>query len=255
MWGGVEEVFMKWMVLLLFGGLGLGILVGGLIWVAKRYEISTNGVHAQGTVVENYKSISTNSEDSDRRSRSSGAYYPVVEFQTEEGKKIRFQGSTGSGTPEFEVGTPVKVVYKPQNPHEAQLVNFTQMWLGPVVITIAGFIFFSMGVGSFFIMGAGDASQKNSQRQFLSMRPDSVKINGTIREVKTKGRDKYVFVCTAVRPGGSMEEEFETDFFTFDPGSEFVGRSVTVCLDPLDRESYYIEFGPLLKEIVKKQAR
>jgi hypothetical protein len=52
-----------------------------------------------------------------------------------------------------------------------------------------------------------------------------------------------------------MEEEFETDFFTFDPGSEFVGRSVTVCLDPLDRESYYIEFGPLLKEIVKKQAR
>ena len=246
---------MKWMVLFILGGLGLAALIGGLIWGAKRYYISTSGLHAQGIVVENYKSVSVNSDDSDRRSRSSVSYYPVVEFQTGQGEKIRFQGSTGSGTPDFEVGTPVEVIYKPQSPYEAQLAVFSQMWLGPVVVTVAGLIFLLMGVGSFFLIGSSDSSGKNADRQFLSMRPDTIKISGTIREVRVKKRGEYVFVCMALRPGATMEEEFETDFFTFDPGREFIGRTLTVILDPFDPKSYYVELDTMLKEIVARQKR
>ena len=35
---------MRWMVLLLFGSLGLGALGGGLWWGAQRYEIVRDGV-------------------------------------------------------------------------------------------------------------------------------------------------------------------------------------------------------------------
>jgi len=244
---------MKWMVLLILGGLGLAALIGGLIWSAKRYDISTSGLHAQGRVVENYKSVSVADPDSGKR--SSVSYYPVVEFQTAQGEKIRFQGSTGTRTPDFEVGTPVAVVYKPQTPYEAQLTEFSQMWLGPVVITVAGLIFLLMSVGSFFLIGGSDASEKNFDRQFLSMRPDTVKISGTIREVRVKKRGEYVFVCMALRPGATMEEEFETDFFTFDPGKEFIGRTLTIILDPFDPKSYYVDLDTMLKEILVRQKR
>lgn len=40
------------------------------------------------------------------------AFYPVVEFKTDTGNKIRFRGSTGSGySPSYQQGQIVKVIY------------------------------------------------------------------------------------------------------------------------------------------------
>lgn len=248
---------MKWMVLCIFGGLGLAALIGGLLWGAQRYALFSAGLQAKGRVVENYKSVYTGSDT--RTDDTSISYYPVVEFQDAQGQTIRFRGSTGSGAPEYEVGTPVEVLYDRENPYNAQLAAFSHLWLGPVVVSVAGFIFLVMGVAVFFLIGSSDKSMdqmhRMMQREALAMRQDSIRISGTIRDVRAREDGKYVYVCMALRPGGVMEEEFETDFFTFDPGIEFAGRTVTVYLDPFDPKNYYVELGPLLKEIVARHGR
>jgi hypothetical protein len=246
---------MKWMVLVLFGGLGLTALIGGLMWGSKRMALFRNGLPATGKVVETYRSSSTDDDD-----HTSVSFYPVVEFQAPDGQTFRFKGSTGSSSPEFEDGARVKLRYNPKNPSEAQLVNFSQFWLGPVVITAAGLIALFLGIGSFLVfgddMGGGmDSAGRAMRRQFLAARSDAVRIEGRIREVREKGKGKYVFVCKGLKPGASFEDEFETDIFNFDPGMEFSGRTVTIYLDPYKKGEYTVDLGPLLMEIIKKQSR
>lgn len=245
---------MKWMVLVLFGGMGLAALIGGVMWGAKRISLFRSGLPAVGKVVETYESTSTDIDD-----HTSISYYPVVEFQTPNGKVFRFKGSTGSSSPEFERGATVRLRYNPKDPSEAQLVNFSQFWLGPVVLTVAGVIALFLGVGSFFMLFGGDkdmASMRSlMERNFMSARKDVVRIEGRIKDVREKERGKYVLVCSALKPGAGWEEEFESDTFNFNPGIEFTGRPVTICLDPYNKGSYSIELGPLLMEIIKKQSR
>jgi hypothetical protein len=210
---------------------------------------------ATGIVVETYQSASTDSDD-----RNSVSYYPVVEFQTPDGQAHRFKGSTGNSSPDFEDGARVKLRYNPNDPSEAQLVNFSQFWLGPLAITIAGMIALFLGIGSFLVfgddMGGGLGSARRAMsRQLLASRSEAVRIEGRIRSTREKGRGRYVLVCKGLRPGAGFEDEFETDEFNFDPGAEFAGRTVTICLDPYRKGEYTVDLGPLLMEIVKKQSQ
>ncbi|HTY09346.1 MAG TPA: DUF3592 domain-containing protein [Candidatus Edwardsbacteria bacterium] len=245
---------MKWMALVIFGGMGLTALIGGLMWGARRVALFRNGVATQGKVVANDESSST-----DSHGRTHVSYYPVVEFQPAQGGTVRFKGSTGSPSPDFETGAAVNLRYNPKNPQEAQLTNFSQFWLGPVAITAAGLIALFLGIGSFLVMGGDDkgfAGMRTAmERQLLSSQKDAVRIEGRIREVRRKENGRYVFVCTARKPGADFEDEFESDSFNFDPGTEYAGRTVTICLDPYNKGSYSVELGPLLLEIVRKQSR
>lgn len=95
------------------------------------------------------------------------------------------------------------------------------------------------------------------RRQALSMSRDGTAVKGTIvRTEPLKGRNgKYLFICKARRPGEAFEEEFESDFFDFNPGSSFVGRNVEIYLDPDNKSNYYVNLDPLLPEIMRIQGR
>jgi hypothetical protein len=244
---------MKWMVLVLFGGMGLAALIGGLVWGAKRITLFRNGLPATGKVVEISESISSDDDGSHT------SYYPVVEFRTPSGETFRFKGSTGSSSPDYETGATVRIRYNPKDPREAQLTDFSHFWLGPVVLTAAGLIALFLGVGSFVMLFGGDKDMASMRslmdRNFMSVRKDMVRIDGRIKQVRQKGKEQYVFVCKGLKPGASFEDEFESDVFNFDPGMEFAGRPVAICLDPYNKGEYTVDLGPLLLEIIKKQSR
>jgi len=245
---------MKWVVLVLFGGMGLGTLVAGLVWGAKRAALFRNGLPTHGKVVENYASCPVYEGEYQRVS-----YYPVVEFQTPNGETFRFKGSTGSSSPEFATGARVRLRYNPKDPSQAQLVGFFHFWLGPLALTIPGLLVFFLALGVFYILndieGGKSPAGRSIRARMLAARSDAIRIEGRIRDVRGKGKDKYVFVCEGLKPGASFEDEFESDEFDFNPGSEFSGRSVTICLDPSKKEDYGVDLGPLLEEIVEKQSR
>jgi hypothetical protein len=167
---------MKWMALLTFGGLGLFALITGIVWGFRRSELLRSGQRTQGTVVDQFKSVSTTvGEGTARTTDTSISYYPVVEFLTQRGATIRFRGATGSGVPDYETGAVVNLVYRPDDPQQAKILSFSQFWLGPLVVTVAGLVCFLMGVGTYFLIGQSDrrmdAAQDLIRQQFPKAGP------------------------------------------------------------------------------------
>ncbi|MBX7228392.1 MAG: DUF3592 domain-containing protein [Burkholderiaceae bacterium] len=156
---------MKWMCLLLFGGLGLIIFVIGVGWGYKRLELYNNGVKTTGTVVE-----ITHSTSSDSKGRLSTSYYAIVEFTTPDEKNYKFRGSTGSSAQEYFEGEQVDLIYNPARPSDAQIADFSQFWLGPLGITIFGFVFLVLGVGGFMLISDSDKTFKNPQSKRFSIK-------------------------------------------------------------------------------------
>jgi len=253
---------MKWIVLIIMGALGLGSLAGGLIWLGKRYQIIRYGIEADGLVVDQQKQVSSRTKPrSGSYSRTVTSYYPVVEFTTEEGEKVRFVGSSGGvGKPLIETGAEIKVVYIPSDPVSAVVSSFSQVWLGPLVISVAGIIFLAMAFGSFSLISTVDRTMDQlgevMKRDALYLREDAVRFEAKIseiREIGERGAGNYVLVARGIRPGGSFSDEFLSEYFTFRPDSSFIGRQVTVSLDPFDRDVYAVELGLLLREIMQKK--
>jgi hypothetical protein len=254
---------MKWLLLLIFGGIGLAALIGGVMWGQKRQSLVRNGVRAQGKVVaqEEGRSPGTKGRVGSYRDASI-TYNPVVEFVTEAGQTVRFTGSSGGvGKPLIDTGTEVEVIYDPAEPSHAQIASFTQFWLGPLAVAGSGLVFLLMGVGGFFLIGSHDRGMAERitmmNRERLVMRADAQVIQGTIVRIEEKPEKsgRYVFICRALRPFATGFEEFSSDYLPFDPGRRYLGRTVDVRLDPDDRGNYYVDIDPLLREIMSSRER
>jgi hypothetical protein len=92
---------------------------------------------AQGTVIDNDFLIHTDPEDS---SRSSGAFHPVVRFSTERGQKVVFTDGVGTYPAKYESGETVKVLYDPQDPSEAMVLSWSNLWLASAIFAAVGLI-------------------------------------------------------------------------------------------------------------------
>lgn len=156
---------MKWMALFAFGGLGLIIFLVGIGWGYKRLELYNNGVKTSGTVVEITRSNST-----DSNGRASSSYYPIVEFTTPDGKAHKFRGSTGSSAQDYFEGASVDLIYNPAKPADAQITDFSQFWLGPLGVTMFGFVLLVLGIGGYMVVNDSDktfASHSNLRDRLL----------------------------------------------------------------------------------------
>jgi hypothetical protein len=137
---------MRWAVLLFFGTIGLAALVAGTIWGLESYPVFRDTVPAQGTVVEEF---------ADKAGKTSEVvYFPVVEFSIAGNDKVRFRSVTGSiGSPEYEAGTTVDVLYDPRNPADARIGSFKQLWSGPLTTGGLGLILFLLSLLLFVKIG------------------------------------------------------------------------------------------------------
>ena len=254
---------MKWILLMLFGGLGLAAAIGGVMWGLKRLPLFQGGVRVTGRVVGQEETVSAQPGSRKHGSSEQARYFePLVEFKDANGGKHRFTGSTGGkGKAIIETGASVDVIYDPQDPSNAQIVSFSQFWLGPLVLTAVGSIFLLMGVGGFFVMGSHDKSMDQlsvtMDRERLLFEQEARTVQGIIVKSEERPLDsgRYVFLCRARRHGSMPEEEFVSDHFTFDPGPRYAGRKVEIYLDPVHDGRYYVDLRPLLPEIVRDRQR
>jgi hypothetical protein len=142
---------MRWIALILFGGVGAAALWFGVSWGVARYKLVSSGVPATGVIVEHAEHRQEGSANDDGDGGST--YSPIVEFETALGERIRVQGTTGTlNRPNDAVGTPANVIYDPANPSDAVITEFKQAWLGPLALSIFGTVFLLFGVGGFIGM-------------------------------------------------------------------------------------------------------
>jgi hypothetical protein len=113
----------------LFLAIGFVLLVLGAVTLVRTLQFVSGAEHATGTVVE----LSRSSD-----SEGTVTFHPVVRFTTAEGRTVEFVSSTGSSPPDHSAGDRVEVLYDPDDPQDARLTGFFDLWLLPLVFGVMG---------------------------------------------------------------------------------------------------------------------
>ncbi|HSP13549.1 MAG TPA: DUF3592 domain-containing protein [Thermoanaerobaculia bacterium] len=124
-----------------FLAVGAGTQVGALMLLRRPIRLMRAGGSANGVVVDSEKSMEPG------HGASSAFFFDVVEFATREGRSIRVTSEVGRRVARAK-GSRVRILYDPDQPHEAELATFPALWLFPVVLSAFGMPFLLAGLAA-----------------------------------------------------------------------------------------------------------
>lgn len=81
-----------------------------------------------------------------RSEKRGGAYYAVIAFQTPDNRKQEFRNEPGTGRPIYQDGEQVEIRYEKQNPANAKIAGFWELWGLTTVLGGFGLIFMGAGL-------------------------------------------------------------------------------------------------------------
>ncbi|MGD6747419.1 DUF3592 domain-containing protein [Streptomyces sp. BH106] len=136
----------RWVVLGVsaFGGI---FLVVGLILAWSSVSLLREADRTTGRVVAVEWRDSHIGVTRKTRERDKPSAYPVVEFTTADGTPHTFRSSTGSNPPSYEEGERVEVLYRADDPEDAQINGFLSLWLLPLIFGGIGLIAAAVATG------------------------------------------------------------------------------------------------------------
>lgn len=138
----IEKVPFEKIILSVFTGIAALMLFVTAIASFNNIQKVNREESAPGIVVEMTKRLEYDENDSDRVIGE--AYFPVVEFTANDGKRRTVQLSEGSFPPAYEIGDEVTVLYEPDLPLDARIKSFGSsalMWILPGITGILGIAF------------------------------------------------------------------------------------------------------------------
>jgi Protein of unknown function (DUF3592) len=136
---GIEILWL--LIPFLLSVVGAVFLVLGIRNLVRTRRFVGRALSATGTVtdVKNRRSTSHSSEGSRIRR------YPVVRFQTQEGRTVEFESETGTSSFSQGPGEQVEVLYDPLRPEEARIKTFIMLWFAPLIFSVLGLFMFVFG--------------------------------------------------------------------------------------------------------------
>jgi hypothetical protein len=88
--------------------IALGLFGGGVYFAAFQAELLLHGERAAGVVVELERGTSSTT-----RGGGAPGWFPIVTFETADGRTMRFRHRTGGNPPDYRKGDRVPVIYLP----------------------------------------------------------------------------------------------------------------------------------------------
>lgn len=238
--------------------IGLLLLVVGAFSTWSTRNFIDDSVATEGTVVafDRYRS------DGDTLFR------PVVVFMTEDGSSVEFTSSFGSSHQRKREGDTVAVLYRPDDPADAEIREFWTLWFGPIVLFGVGALFSAIGAVVFFVFRPErpprtptNTIAPTTTRDPSHLREDGLPIRATVTGVVTSAASAsepwWKLVAESTDPKLGERREFVSHRLSVDPmplvdggtvdGSTIDGR-VNVFIDPEDDEHYLIDLSFLDSE-------
>lgn len=124
-----------WFVTLLFGTLGIGLLVAAAVSSLRTLVFVNRAVTTVGVIVDMHEEVEQSGRDAGET-----FHYPVIRFQTSSGAPIQFQSSINSSS-DYSVGEQVTVLYAESCPDEATVKEFTSPWVLSIIMAAFGAVF------------------------------------------------------------------------------------------------------------------
>jgi hypothetical protein len=127
----------------IFGFVGFILLLIALFIFFRTRSFIGRSLQAQATVTQMVYSSSSDG----------GGYSPVFRFRTLEGQEVEVAENLSSNPPQFKVGQTIEVLYDPQNPHNARIKKWFNLYFVPLLLGFLGLIFSCIGIG--FLISEG----------------------------------------------------------------------------------------------------
>ncbi len=116
---------------MILAGYGITLLLVGLIPARRTRRLLTSGVRSQGAVVGAKEDASRAQDDP-----TAHYYHPVVRFTALDGREVEFTSAVGYDIAP-QVGDPVPVRYRPDDPEQAELDQVIT-WALPALVGLLG---------------------------------------------------------------------------------------------------------------------
>ena len=225
------ERLLYWTPRVLLGVAAVLVVVAAVVAVSTARFVA-NAERTEGTVID-----LSRSEDSE----GSVTYSPVVRF-TVEGRTIQFTSSSGSSSPPS-VGDRVEVLYDPDDPHDARLSGFLDLWLFPLVAGAIALI--ASVIGVVFLRRT---RRPISKEDVAWLRRHGRRVEGAsprvvhCSEIDVAGRSPFRLDVDVHDRLSNKVRVLGSEYIWFDP-EPYLGdrRAIDVYLDPEDPERYLVD--------------
>ena len=122
----------NWIIMICMVIAGAPFFIIGLLDAHNSLSAIRNFSPTSGDVVGNTMRLDP---------RGTQSYVPIVEFRTGNGRVVRFTDMLfGTIPPTYKAGDKVRVVYDPKDPQTARIRSWSRLWLGSVMLMVAGLI-------------------------------------------------------------------------------------------------------------------
>lgn len=149
------KTFHVYVTRIIFGVTGIFLIVLGFITGYESFWLAVKGESTSGKIVS---SIVVPPDTSIRlfKTRPSLAYqaFPVVEFETKDGRVVYFRSPTNFVPPITAEETLVTVLYDPANPEKGTINSFPQLWKIPFLALLFGVVLTYLAFHSNYRLGA-----------------------------------------------------------------------------------------------------
>jgi hypothetical protein len=129
---------------------GLVLSAGAVYTFFRQRARLANWELVQGTVTE-LLPVRASGEyawhrtDKGIKIRPKYSYRPVVRFKPYKGRAVTFTSSPAVRPAPYAVGDPVKVLYNPHDPRQAQINSFNNLWFSTLMLAFFGVFCLGMG--------------------------------------------------------------------------------------------------------------
>jgi len=218
----------------LFLVLGVGALIAAVVTLVLTLRFVAGAERATGTVI-----------DLSRETDSEGAvvFYPILRFTTAEGRTLEFRSSTGSSFPP-QPGDRVEVLYDPDDPQDARLSGFFDVWGLPIVLGFLGTVFTAVSV--VFLRRTRGPSKADAEW----LRAHGLRVQGDAPrvvycdEIDIQGSSPFRIEVDVRDPARNEVRVLHSEYVWFDPAPHLHGRdAVDVYLDPKRPERYLVDLS------------
>lgn len=227
----------------IFIAIGVGLAGFAGYYTVHQKQTLSQATQANGTVVELERSPFIG-----RRSvRHRYSYYPIVEFTTATGKRIRFRGGVASAPPIFHPGEAVTVFYEPSRPEEAKINTLSELWLLPLVAGGSGVLLILIG-------GCPLLYFMFKRRRSAWLREYGQHIQADVTEIildvrlSLNGQHPCRLIAQWQDPKDQMLHTFMSDAIWFDPTPFVKTKKIDVLINPVKMSQYLIDLSFLPKQ-------
>ncbi len=109
---------------------GTAILIGAYLSYQSTESFLLQATKTEGTVIELVQSS------------PKSAFYPIVQFISQNGQTIKFKSSNGKKPPKYSKGQKIEVLYQITEPQNAKINDFASLWSLTTIASIIGGVFF-----------------------------------------------------------------------------------------------------------------